>query len=157
MERYKIYTDGCALGNPGPAGFGVLIKGTNIQKKYYKGYNLSTNNRMELLAVIYALELFKKKVYAEIYTDSNYVVSAIEKKWLESWIKNNWKKSDGKSVKNQDLWKRFYEIYLKHFVKLIWVKGHSGHPENELCDQLANYAARLPYKEKLNDHGFTNE
>lgn len=158
MEKYKIYTDGCALGNPGSAGFGIVVtKNSGIQKKYYKGYHLSTNNRMELLAVIFALELFKKKIYAEIYTDSNYVVSAIEKGWLNNWMKNNWIKSDGKPVKNQDLWIRFYKIYSNHIVKLVWIKGHSGHLENEMCDKLANYAARLPYTEKLNDHGFSED
>jgi len=132
-----IYTDGSSRGNPGPGGFGTVIKKDNRRKEISGGFRLTTNNRMELLAVIVGLEaLLKPNLDVTIYSDSKYVVDAIEKKWVFGWVKKNFK-----DKKNPDLWKRFLKIYPKHNVKMVWVKGHAGNPENERCDQLATEAA----------------
>jgi len=132
-----IYTDGASTGNPGPGGYGVVLKKGNRRKELSKGYRLTTNNRMELLAVIVGLEaLLKPNLDVTIYSDSKYVVDSIEKKWVFGWAKKNFEKK-----KNPDLWRRFLKIYPKHNVKMVWVKGHAGIPENERCDQLATTAA----------------
>lgn len=132
-----IYTDGASTGNPGPGGYGVVLKKGNRRKELSKGYRLTTNNRMELLAVIVGLEaLLKPNLNVTVYSDSKYVVDSIEKKWVFGWAKKNFEKK-----KNPDLWRRFLKIYPKHNVKMVWVKGHAGIPENERCDQLATTAA----------------
>ena len=137
MTKITVYTDGSALGNPGPGGYGIVMISGKHRKDFFQGYQLTTNNRMELLAVIIALEAVKSnQADVAIYTDSKYVVDAIEKGWVFSWVKKGFKKK-----KNPDLWKRFLEIYPKHRVKFIWVKGHAGNPLNERCDQLAVEAA----------------
>lgn len=137
MTKITVYTDGSALGNPGPGGYGIVMISGKHRKDFFQGYQLTTNNRMELLAVIIALEAIKtNQADVKIYTDSKYVVDAIEKGWVFSWAKKGFKKK-----KNPDLWKRFLEIYPKHRVKFIWVKGHAGNPLNERCDQLAVEAA----------------
>lgn len=128
-----IYTDGAARGNPGPGGYGIVLKHKNIRKELSQGYRLTTNNRMELLAVIVALETLRiENSQVTIYTDSRYVADAVDKGWVFQWEAKNFKKK-----KNPDLWKRFLEIYPKHNVKFVWVKGHNNIPENERCDQLA--------------------
>lgn len=129
----SIYTDGACSGNPGKGGYGiVLISGTQ-RKEVLQGYRLTTNNRMELLAVIVALEMLKiEGSHVTVYTDSKYVSDAINQKWLESWVKKGFKK-----IKNPDLWKRFLMIYPKHDIKFVWVKGHSDNKENNTCDRLA--------------------
>ncbi|MCK5823253.1 MAG: ribonuclease HI [Bacteroidales bacterium] len=133
-----IYTDGAARGNPGPGGYGVVLKAGKHRKEMSQGYKLTTNNRMELLAVIVALEQLKNKnSNVTIYTDSKYVVDAVEKKWLFNWEKTNFKKK-----KNPDLWKRFLNIYANHTVKFIWIKGHNDNVENEVCDKLAVEASK---------------
>lgn len=136
-----IYTDGAASGNPGPGGYGiVLISGTH-RKELAQGYQCTTNNRMELLAVIVALETLKHKGNnVTIYTDSKYVVDAVEKKWVFDWEKKDFKKK-----KNPDLWKRFLAIYRKHNVNFIWIKGHNQNKENERCDKLAVKASKSKY------------
>lgn len=132
-----IYTDGASRGNPGPGGFGTVIKKGNRRKEISEGFRLTTNNRMELLAVIAGLEaLLKPNLDVTIYSDSKYVVDAIEKKWVFGWVKKNFK-----DKKNPDLWKRFLKVYPNHNVKMVWVKGHAGNPENERCDYLATTAA----------------
>tara|TARA_X000001036_G_scaffold413499_1_gene427848 strand:+ start:233 stop:694 length:462 start_codon:yes stop_codon:yes gene_type:complete len=139
FKRVNIYTDGSSLGNPGPGGYGLIMEwvGKNLIKEFSKGFTKTTNNRMELLAVITGLELLKKDGFdVIIYSDSKYVVDAIKKKWLFDWKKNNFKKK-----KNVDLWKRFLNVYNKHNVKFEWIKGHSNHPQNERCDFLAVEAA----------------
>ena len=139
FKRVNIYTDGSSLGNPGPGGYGLIMEwvGKNLIKEFSKGFTKTTNNRMELLAVIKGLELLKKDGFdVIIYSDSKYVVDAIKKKWLFDWKKNNFKKK-----KNIDLWKRFLNVYNKHNVKFEWIKGHSNHPQNERCDFLAVEAA----------------
>lgn len=138
--QITIYTDGAALGNPGPGGFGAVLMAGTHRKEIWQGFKHTTNNRMELLAVIVALESIKKEgCDITIYSDSKYVVDAIEKKWIYGWQKKGFAK-----VANPDLWKRFLAVFSKHRVKFIWVKGHAGNPENERCDVLATEAARMP-------------
>ena len=128
-----IYTDGSSRGNPGPGGYGTVLKFGKHRKELSEGFRKTTNNRMELLAVIKGLEaLTRDDIPVTVYSDSKYVVDAVEKGWLKSWLKKGFK---GK--KNEDLWRRFWEIYQKHHVTFKWVKGHAGIPENERCDQLA--------------------
>lgn len=140
MQEIHIYTDGSALGNPGPGGYGIIIEwvGKGYIKEFSRGFKYTTNNRMELWAVIDALERLKKKpMDVLIISDSKYVIEAIEKKWVFGWQKKNFK---GK--KNPDLWKRFLKIYPQHNVQFQWVKGHNNHPQNERCDLLALTAAK---------------
>ncbi len=133
----KIFTDGAALGNPGPGGYGVILQYGNHRKELSEGFRLTTNNRMELLAVIKALEALKKEgIPVTIYSDSQYVVNAIEKGWLWKWQKKGFKNRP-----NADLWKRYIPLHEKFRPKLVWIKGHAGHPENERCDELSVQAA----------------
>jgi ribonuclease HI len=128
-----IYTDGAARGNPGPGGYGIVLKSGQHRKELSEGYRRTTNNRMELLAVIVALETLKfENSQVEIFTDSKYVADAVEKGWVFEWEKFRFKKK-----KNPDLWIRFLKAYRKHQVKFHWVKGHANIPENERCDKLA--------------------
>ncbi|KOH47019.1 ribonuclease HI [Sunxiuqinia dokdonensis] len=131
--RVTIYTDGAARGNPGPGGYGVVLLSGQHRKELSDGFQLTTNNRMELLAVIVALEALKfSNCQVTIYSDSKYVVDAVEKKWLWGWVKKRFK-----DKKNADLWTRFLKVYPLHQVRFVWVKGHAEIPENERCDQLA--------------------
>lgn len=144
MKSYQvhIYTDGAAKGNPGNGGYGVVMElvGTNYKKEFYEGFRLTTNNRMELLAVIVGLEKLKNhNMTVLVISDSKYVVDAVEKKWVFGWEKKNF---TGK--KNPDLWIRFLKVYRKHQVDFKWIKGHNNHPQNERCDELAVYASGLP-------------
>ena len=132
-----IYTDGSAKGNPGNGGYGIVMMSGNHRKELHKGYRLTTNNRMELLAVIIALESIKKEGSSiTIYSDSKYVIDSVDKKWVFGWEKKNFNKK-----KNPDLWIRFLKIYRKQKVSFIWVKGHNNNKENERCDTLAVQAA----------------
>lgn len=143
-HEVHIYTDGAAKGNPGPAGYGVVMEmvGTPYKKEFYEGFRLSTNNRMELLAVIVGLEKLKKpKTKVLVVSDSKYVVDSVEKRWVFQWEKINFK-----AKKNPDLWMRFLKVYRKHQVDFQWIKGHNNHPQNERCDQLAVMASQ---QEKL--------
>lgn len=134
----KIYTDGAAQGNPGPGGYGVILKYNDHYKELSQGYRLTTNNRMELLAVITGLEAIKKDgIPVTIYSDSEYVINSVEKGWLWTWEKNNFKKKA-----NPDLWQQYIPLHKKYKPKFIWVRGHAGHKENERCDELAVQAAR---------------
>lgn len=133
----NIYTDGSSLGNPGPGGYGIIMVSGPHRKELSAGFRKTTNNRMELLSVIIALESLKKEGETVLITsDSKYVIDSVEKGWVFGWVKKNF---SGK--KNADLWKRFLLIYNKHHVKFRWVKGHNNHPENERCDELAVAAA----------------
>jgi ribonuclease HI len=146
-----IYTDGAARGNPGPGGYGIVMEwaGKNYRKEFSQGYRYSTNNRMELLAVIEALRKLKRPgVRIVVYTDSRYVSDAVEKRWLFGWEKKNFK-----DKKNPDLWREFLIEYRKHQVSFVWVKGHNNHPQNERCDALAVAASHS--KDLLEDVGFT--
>lgn len=132
-----IFTDGSARGNPGRGGYGVVLKSGVHYKEISEGFQLTTNNRMELLAVIVGLESLKlEQLSVQVYTDSKYVCEAIEKKWLQNWLR-----TDFKGKKNKDLWLRYHQIAKKHTVKFHWIKGHAGHPMNERCDELATQAA----------------
>ena len=142
-----LYTDGAAKGNPGPGGYGAVLKFGKHRKELSEGFRLTTNNRMELLAVIKGLEAIKSDEHKiSVYSDSKYVVDAINKGWLSSWIKKNYK---GK--KNVDLWQRLLPLLKKYQVSFIWVKGHAGNVENERCDELAVEAAEggRPYLVKM--------
>lgn len=133
----RIYTDGAAQGNPGPGGYGTIMRYGSHEKELSEGFRLTTNNRMELLAVIVGLEAIKKEgIPVTIYSDSQYVVNAVEKQWLWGWEKKNFK-----DKANADLWKRYIPLHHQFKPKFIWIKGHAGHPENERCDQLAVQAA----------------
>jgi len=146
--KINLYTDGSAKGNPGKGGYGIVFKAGKHYKEISQGYRHTTNNRMELLAVIVGLEHLKSnKSDVVVFSDSKYVVDSVEKKWVFQWQKKGFK---GK--KNADLWKRFLFIYHKHNVSFQWVKGHAGHPENEKCDLLAVEAS--DFKELLIDHGY---
>lgn len=135
-----LFTDGAASGNPGPGGYGVVLKCGDARKEISGGYARTTNNRMELMAVIIGLEAIRwEKAEVEVWSDSTYVVKAITEGWLEGWVAKNWKK-----VKNPDLWQRFLPLYRAHHVTFHWLKGHAGHPENERCDRLAVAAYSQP-------------
>jgi ribonuclease HI len=135
--KIKIFTDGSAKGNPGPGGFGVILNFADKTKEISQGFRFTTNNRMELLAVIVGLESLKTTQYpVEIYSDSKYVVDAITKGWVF-----NWKKNGFKGKKNSDLWLKYLSLHDKFKLTYIWIKGHAGHPENERCDFLAVSAA----------------
>ena len=139
-DKINIYTDGSSLGNPGPGGYGIIMEwvGKQYVKEFSDGFRLTTNNRMELLAVIIALETLKKQpIEVMVYSDSKYVIDAVQKKWVF-----NWEKKAFKDKKNPDLWKRYLNIHRKHKVNFCWIKGHNDHPQNERCDQLAVRAAK---------------
>ena len=143
----KIYTDGAARGNPdGPGGYGSVLeyvdtKGELHVKEISQGYVRTTNNRMELMAVIAGLEALNRPCTVEVYSDSQYVVNAFNKHWVDGWLKKGWKRGKNEPVKNVDLWKRLLAAKEKHSVTFHWVKGHEGHPQNERCDELATTAA----------------
>ena len=136
-ERIKIYTDGACRGNPGPGGWGVLIRHNDKEKTLHGGDPETTNNRMELMAAIVALESLTKSSDIDLTTDSKYVIDGINE-WMVNWKRRGWKTAAKKPVKNVELWKRLDEAVSRHNVDWHWVKGHSGHPENELADELAN-------------------
>ena len=144
----KIFTDGSSRGNPGPGGYGVVMLYKDNRKELSQGYKITTNNRMELTAVIKALEAIKKNsIKVTIYSDSKYVVESVEKGWIWNWEKKNFKKKQ-----NIDLWKQFIPLYKKYNIKFVWVKGHAGIKENERCDELANLAQS---SNLINDTGYT--
>ena len=141
FHQVHIYTDGAAKGNPGNGGYGVVMElvGTPYKKEFYEGFRHTTNNRMELLAVIVGLEkITKPNTQVLVVSDSKYVVDAVEKKWLFGWEKKGFK-----DKKNPDLWMRFLKIYRQHQVDFKWIKGHNNHPQNERCDELAVFASGL--------------
>ena len=147
-----IYTDGASRGNPGPGGFGTVLLYGQYRKEISQGFRLTTNNRMELLAVIIGLEALKKPgMNVTIYSDSKYVVDSVEKKWIIGWLKKGFK-----DKKNKDLWLRFLEVYKQHTVKFVWIKGHNETPENERCDRMA-VAAALDTPNLLDDTGYIME
>lgn len=138
MSNLLIYTDGAARGNPGRGGYGAILKWGTTEKEISAGYRLTTNNRMELLAVISALEaLTKTNLSIIVYSDSQYVVKAVKEGWLNNWMRTDFK--GGK--KNKDLWKRFFALSKKHSIQFVWVKGHADNPYNNRCDVLATTAA----------------
>ena len=146
QQSVHIYTDGSCLGNPGPGGYGAILIYGKHRKEISEGFTLTTNNRMELLATIEALKLLTKPCQVELTTDSQYVKNGINQ-WIHNWRRNGWRTKDKKPVKNADLWQALDEGIKQHEVNWHWVKGHSGHPENERCDDLARNAAESPTKE----------
>ena len=137
MKQVEIFTDGACSGNPGPGGWGAVLRYNGREKEFSGGERDTTNNRMELTAVIKALEQLKEPCKVMLTTDSKYVSDGIGKGWAVSWQKNGWRKADKKPALNPDLWERLLELLKVHDVTINWVKGHAGHPENERCDELA--------------------
>lgn len=145
--KVTMYTDGAARGNPeGPGGYGTILQyvdaaGTMHEREYSGGFKKTTNNRMELLAVIVGFEALSRPCQVEVISDSKYVTDAFNQKWVDNWLRKNWKTSTNKPVKNIDLWQRLLKAKQQHEVVFTWVKGHDGHPQNERCDVLATTAA----------------
>jgi ribonuclease HI len=137
--RVEIYTDGACSGNPGPGGWGALLRYNGIEKELSGGESDTTNNRMELMAAIESLKALKKPCDVDLYTDSKYVKDGMEE-WIGAWKARGWKTADKKPVKNEDLWRALDDIWSQHRITLHWVKGHAGHPENERADELARKA-----------------
>ena len=137
MKQVEIFTDGACSKNPGPGGWAAILKYGKIEKELCGGERETTNNRMELTAAIEGLGALKESCLVTLYSDSKYLVDGIEKGWAKSWQENGWRKADKKPALNPDLWERLLELFEKHQVTLVWVKGHAGHPYNERCDRLA--------------------
>lgn len=153
--KVKIYTDGACANNPGKGGYGIVLlysdaDGQIHQKNISKGFSYTTNNRMELMAVVDALNSLKKPCCVELYSDSKYVTDAINQKWLDGWVKKNWKLNTKNPVKNIDLWQKYLIVSKAHDIKFIWVKGHNDNKFNELCDKMAVEA-------RLKDNLFVDE
>ncbi len=140
MEDITIYTDGACSGNPGPGGWGSILMYKNIKKEISGGKKETTNNVMELTAVIEALKLLKYKCKVNIYSDSAYVVNAFNQKWIYGWVKNGWKNAEKEPVKNKELWQELYDFTKQHEITFIKVKGHSNNEYNNRCDELARQA-----------------
>ena len=160
MNKVELYSDGSSRGNPGPGGYGTILrfvdaKGEVHEKEFSAGYSETTNNRMELMGVITGLEALKMPCEVHITSDSKYVVDAFNQHWIDGWVMHNFKKSDNKPVKNKDLWIRLLEAAKPHKLTFSWIKGHDGHPENERCDSLATAAADSG--ELLIDAGFNSD
>lgn len=160
MQKVVIYTDGASRGNPGPGGYGAVLTcatrdGGTASRELSAGYARTTNNRMELLAVIAALEALKSPCSVEVHSDSQYVVNAFNQRWIDGWKRKGWRNSQKQPVKNADLWKRLLSAMEPHEVTFRWVKGHAGHPLNERCDELATAAA--DGCDLMEDEGFSSE
>ena len=140
VRKVTIHTDGACKGNPGPGGYGVVLVCGKHRKELAAGYTRTTNNRMELLAAIAALEALTEPCEVALFSDSKYLVRAIEERWIDGWRKRGWINSSKEPVKNRDLWERLLEAMAPHRVSWHWLKGHAGHRENERCDELANAA-----------------
>ena len=141
-RQVNLYTDGSCLGNPGPGGYGAILDFQGHRKELFQGFRLTTNNRMELLAVIEGLAALKHPCQVTVYSDSEYIVKAMHGGWPHKWKQNNWKRKGSKPALNPDLWQRLLTLCETHEVQFVWVRGHSGHPQNERCDRLANEAAK---------------
>lgn len=142
LKNVEIFTDGACQGNPGPGGYGVILKYGNKEKELSEGFENTTNNRMELLAAITGLKSLKVKCSVLLYSDSQYLVNGIEKGWAKKWQAAGWMRNKKEPALNADLWQELLSLIEYHEVKIIWVKGHAGHPENERCDRLAVAAAK---------------
>lgn len=145
MKKVSIYTDGACSGNPGPGGYGVILECDGVEKELSGGEGFTTNNRMELTAVLVGLETLKYPCDVTIYSDSSYIVDAVNKGWLRSWKQRDWIKPDRQPVKNPDLWEKLLVLMNGHTVRFVWVKGHAANPKNNRCDELA-VAASQRYK-----------
>lgn len=144
IKQVQLYADGACSGNPGPGGYGTILVFNQHRKEISGGYRNTTNNRMEILAVIRGLETLKKKCQVKVYSDSKYVVDAMTKGWVERWKRNGWMRNKKEPALNVDLWQLMLKLCSQHEVEFHWVKGHSGHPENERCDHLATEALKRP-------------
>jgi ribonuclease HI len=144
LKRVTLYTDGACVGNPGPGGYGVVLLYGNHRKELSGGYRLTTNNRMELTAAIQGLAALKESCDVQLFSDSEYLVNAIEKGWARRWRANGWYRQNKRMAENRDLWEEILRLCEQHKVRFEWVRGHAGHVENERCDELAVQAARLP-------------
>ena len=142
LKHVTIYTDGACIGNPGPGGYGAVLLYGNERREFSGGYRKTTNNRMEILAAIVGLEALKEKCRITLYSDSQYVVNAVEKGWARKWRANGWNRNKSEKALNPDMWDRLLRLCEYHNVEFRWVRGHAGIPENERCDQLATGAAR---------------
>ncbi len=149
MKHVDIYTDGACKGNPGPGGYAAVLVYKQTEKKISQGFFNTTNNRMELMAAIVGLSALNEKCSVSLYSDSKYLVDAINKGWAVSWKQKSWKKSDGKRALNIDLWEKILHLNSVHDVEYIWVKGHDGHKYNEMCDQMAVAAAEDPTEKDI--------
>ncbi|MBR2177495.1 MAG: ribonuclease HI [Clostridia bacterium] len=145
MKTVELFTDGACSGNPGPGGWGTILRYNGHEKELSGGEAMTTNNRMELMAVIMGLKALKEPCRVIMTSDSQYVCNGITKGWAAKWQKNNWIKSDKTKAKNPELWEELLALLKKHDVEIVWVRGHNGHPENERCDRLA-VAAAAKYK-----------
>ena len=141
MKQVEIYTDGACSGNPGPGGYGIILTYKRSKKEISGGFARTTNNRMELLAAIVALEALTESCEVTLYSDSRYLVDAVTKNWLWSWKQRNWIKADKTPVKNVDLWERYLAVQVRHRISMVWVKGHAENDFNNRCDELARGAA----------------
>lgn len=144
MKEVNLYTDGACSGNPGKGGYGVILEYMGNTKEISKGYECTTNNRMEIMAALAGLSALKEPCRVKLYSDSKYLVDAVNKDWLGSWQKNNWRNSKREPVKNKELFCKLLELMEIHEVEFIWVKGHDGHEQNERCDFLATSAVNNP-------------
>ncbi len=156
LKHVDMFTDGACVGNPGPGGFGVILKHGGHYKELSGGFRLTTNNRMEIFAAIAGLEILKEKCQVTVYSDSEYVVKAVMQGWAKKWRANGWRRTSSAMAVNPDLWGRLLDLCACHEVEFRWVRGHAGHPENERCDQLATESARrsdLPVDEGYSGGG----
>jgi ribonuclease HI len=142
LKRVTIYTDGACLGNPGPGGYGAVLVHEGHRKEFSGGFRLTTNNRMEILAAVVALEALKQKCGVTLYSDSQYLVNAMQQGWAMRWRANGWRRNKTEMALNSDLWARLLACAENHKVEFRWLRGHAGNPENERCDQLAMAAAK---------------
>ena len=140
MKKVRIFTDGSSLGNPGPGGWCAILKYNQHEKILKGGKERTTNNEMELRAVLEGLRILKEPCEVELFTDSQYITKALSE-WIFNWKKNNWKNSSKKEISHREMWEEIYNLINKHKVKPIWIKGHAGHKENELCDKIAREEA----------------
>ncbi|MDV7105057.1 ribonuclease HI [Vibrio sp. TH_r3] len=152
-KQVEVFTDGSCLGNPGPGGYGIVLRYKQTEKQLAQGYKLTTNNRMEMLAAIVALQALKESCNVTLTTDSQYVRQGITK-WIHNWKKREWQTSNKQPVKNADLWKKLDQQAARHIIEWHWVKGHAGHRENEICDEIARAAAENPSNI---DEGYVSE
>lgn len=141
-KQVQIFTDGACSGNPGPGGYGVVLRYGTVEKELSEGFPATTNNRMELSAAIAGLSALKEPCRVTLYSDSKYLIDAVEKGWAKSWRAKGWKRSNKEPALNPDLWETLLNLLERHEVTFVWVKGHAGHPENERCDALAVAAAK---------------
>jgi ribonuclease HI len=155
MKNVVIHTDGGCKGNPGPGGYGAVIVFGKHRREISAGYRMTTNNRMELRAAIAALGILTEPCAVELHSDSKYLIDAIDKKWIDGWLRKNWITSTKQPVKNKDLWIELLEAIKPHQIRWCWVKGHAGHKENERCDELAN--AAVTAGSLLEDTGFRDD